>query len=107
MVTQPKITERLLFTNIFTLIKTTTQEEVVYLVFGRLLSLGGNFTDLMSMQDSCRITKRALELIPIINTLAGSGEERVFNLFNHLSNEPIFRLNSSFHFLPQNCQPLE
>ena len=48
VVTQPKSTKRLLSTNLSPLIRTTTQEEAVYLVFDILLSLGGIFTDIIS-----------------------------------------------------------
>ena len=71
MVTQPKTTQRLMLTNRSLLIR-TTQEEAVYLFFDRLFSLGGHFTDLMSTERSGRTMKRALVLIPIIDTLAGS-----------------------------------
>ena len=61
----------------------------------------------MSVQGNCRVTKRAFVLVPIINTIVGAIEERVFNLFNHLSNEPILQLNICVDLSPQNCQPLE
>ena len=102
VVTQPKSMQRLLFKIRSNLIITTTQEEAVYLILDRLLSMSVHFTDLMSTERSCHITKHALGLIPILNTLAESREERVFNMFNHLSNWPIFQLNSSVDFSPHN-----
>ena len=106
MVTQPKSTQRILFTNQYPHI-ITTQEEAVYLIFDRLFSLGSHFTDLTITERSCHNMKHALGLIPIIDTLVRSIEERIFNLFNHLSNDPIFRLNIRVDFSPQNCQTLE
>ena len=60
----------------------------------------------MSTERSCRIMKSALGLIPIIDTHTGAVEERVFNLFNHLSNDPIFRTNICVYFSPHNYQTL-
>ena len=68
---QHKSTQRLLFTNRSLIIR-ITQEEDAYLILNRLFSLGDHFTDPMSTYRSCSITKWALGLIPIIDTLAGS-----------------------------------
>ena len=106
VLTQPKKTQCLLFTNSSPILRTTTQEEAVYLIFDRLLSLGGHFTHLMSTERSCRIKKHAFGLIPILDTITGSREERVFNLLNHMSNEPILWLKICIDLYPHNFQPL-
>ena len=93
--------QRLLFNNNSPLIR-TTQEEAAHLIFGCLFSLGGNFNDIMSTERGCRIMKRALGLISIIDNLAGSTEERISDILNHMSNQPIFRLNICVDFSPQN-----
>ena len=59
------------------------------------------------MERSGHITKRALGLIPVLDTLAGSREKRIFNLFNHLSDDSILQFKIPIYFSPQNSQTLE
>ena len=103
MTTQPKYMHRLLFTSRSPLIRTITQEDTFYLHFDRLLSLAGIIADLVSAQCSCCIAKRFLAVIPILNTLAWAKEERIFNILNHLCNDPMLRMHCVIDFLPQDC----
>ena len=61
----------------------------------------------MSTQGSCGITKRTLNLIPVLDILAGTREKMILYLFNHLSNKPVFRFKIIIGFLPNNCQSLK
>ena len=61
----------------------------------------------MCFQGSCGVTKHTLSVIPVLDTLAGDGEEHIFNMFNHLSNEPIFEFNCLVDFLTKQFQALK
>ena len=69
--------------------------------------MGHNITDFIITQGSFGITKRTLILIPVLNTLTRTREKRILNIFDHLSNEPVFRFNILIDLSPNNFQTLK
>ena len=79
----------------------------MYLFLDRYFSLSRHLTNFVCLQGRLSITKQALNLVPVLDTLTGTREELILNQFNHLSIEVILRLGSLVNFLLQNFQTLE
>ena len=66
-----------------------------------------HLTNFLGPQVSHGITKLELIPVPIIDTISGTREKRIFYLFNHFSKDIISGFDSIFGLSLKYCQPLE